>query len=114
LLVIESDPHFRITLVAACQARGIPTRGVGCIAEIEKWPAGQIVVTDTAHLTPLWKEVRACAVVVLVDRPEEGIAAVANGATHWLSRDPGEAVHGLVTLGERLEHPEDCEDLSLS
>ena len=102
VLIIESNPDLRGTLLAACQARHIPARGVVRIAEIEEWPEGQIVVTDVAHLTPLWKEVGARAVVVLVDRAEEGIASLANGATEWLGRDQCQAVHGIVRLAERL------------
>ena len=101
MLIIESNPDLRGTLVAACQARDIPARAVVRIAEIEEWPSGQVVVTDVAHLTPLWKEVGARAVVVLVDGPEEGIASLANGATDWLGRDLCEAVQGVVRVAER-------------
>ena len=102
VLIIESNSDLRGTLLAACQARHIPARGVVRIADIEEWPAGQIVVTDVAHLTPLWREVGARAVVVLVDRPEEGIASLANGATEWLGREQYQAVHGIVRLAERF------------
>jgi hypothetical protein len=107
VLIIESNPELRAALVQACQERHIAARGILRIAEIEQWPAGQIVVTDVAHLTPLWKEVGARAVIVLVDRPEEGIAGLANGATEWLCRDRGQAVQGIAKLAERLASPSD-------
>jgi hypothetical protein len=85
----------------------MPARGVSRIADIERWPAGQIVVTDTAHLTPLWKEVGARTVIVLVDRNEDGIASLANGADAWLPRDRQRAVEGIARAAGRFGSPGD-------
>ena len=111
MLIVESNPDLRKALVAACQSQRIQALGVACIAEIEEWPVGKIVVTDIAHLTRFWKEVGARAVVALADRPTDGIAALANGATHWLSRDQREFAHGIVRLVEQLGKPRDRDDL---
>ena len=102
VLVIESNRDLRRYLVEACLAQRISARGVCRIADIERWPQGQVVVTDRAHLTPLWREVGASAVIVLVDRPEEGVAGLANGATAWLPRDERRAVEGIVRVAKRL------------
>ena len=84
VLVVVSDPDDRDTLVEACRAAGVSALGVGRVAEVEQWPAGQTVITDVEHLTPLWRTVGAAEVIVVVDSAEDGIAALQNGATGWL------------------------------
>ena len=87
VLVVASDPALRAGWVAACRACGVPARGVGSIAEVERWPLRQTVVTDIANLTPLWRDVGASRVIVLVKNKEEGVAALSNGATDWIRRE---------------------------
>lgn len=105
MLVVESNPDLCRYLVEACLTRRIPARGVSRIADIERWPRGQVVVTDMAHLTPLWKEVGARAVIVLVDGAEEGNAALDRGATAWLPRKQPRLVHCILDVVTGLKFP---------
>lgn len=84
ILVILRDAAHRATLQAACRAAGLSVVGVSSIPEIVKWPAGQIVVTDAAHVTPFWRSVGAVEVLVLAANAGEAIAALAAGATQWM------------------------------
>jgi hypothetical protein len=74
----------RLLLEHACRMAGMAVSSVGSIAEVERWPRGQIVVTTMAHLTPLWQLEGAADVIVLVSDRVEGIAALQKGATRWL------------------------------
>ena len=71
---------------------------VSSIAEVEQWPVGQIVVTDAAHLTPLWRQVGAAAVIVLVQRAEDASNAGERGATHCLQPPPPPDVVATMVL----------------
>jgi hypothetical protein len=83
VLVIVANAAHRAALEQACQAVGRPVLAVGSVADIERWPEGQTVVTDAAHLTPWWRLVGAVEVIVLVRDEEEGVAALKHGATRW-------------------------------
>ena len=96
VLLIESDPFVLRGLVREFTAAGVPTLGVTTIADVERWPQGQIVITDLAHFTPWWRLVGAAQVIVLVDAAEEAAAAVQQGATGWLLR--ADSVFGLAAL----------------
>ena len=88
VLIIDADAMERTALEQACRSAGLSVRAVRSVAELERWPVGQIVVTDPAHLTPLWRQVGAAAVIVLVKGDEDGSAARERGATHWLQPPP--------------------------
>jgi hypothetical protein len=82
--VIASDAQRRRLVIEACRAAGIAVIGVAHVAEIERWPHGDIVITDVAHLTTWWRTVGAVEVIALVEHPPEGLVALQNGATSWL------------------------------
>ena len=84
VLVIETDSTRRVAVEAACRAAGVSVLAVSSIAEVERWPEGQVVITDAAHLTPWWQQVGAVDVIALVNSAEEGLAACEKGATKWL------------------------------
>jgi hypothetical protein len=86
VLLVESDAVARRELTQALRRAGVPVRDVSSIAEIERWPAGDIVVTEAQRYTPWWKTVGATHVVVIADTPEEGLSACARGATAWIER----------------------------
>lgn len=86
MLLLESDAEERARLTGALQDAGLPVRGVSSIAEIERWPAGDLVITDAERFTSWWKEMGATHVVVIANTPEEGAAACAEGATMWVLR----------------------------
>ena len=86
MLLIESDPDRRSRLAAALRSTGMPVIDVAHLAEVERWPSGDVVVTQAQSFTPLWKHVGASHVVVLADTPAEGIEACDAGATTWMPR----------------------------
>lgn len=86
MLLLESDSEERARLTEALQEAGLPVRGVSSIAEIERWPAGDLVITGVERFTSWWKEMGASHVVVIAGTPEEGAAACEQGATMWVLR----------------------------
>lgn len=84
VLIVASDPDLRLTLTIGCRAAGLYVRAVSRIAEVERWPIGQIVITDVAHLSPWWKMVDAREVFVVVRDADEAAAGLRNGATGYL------------------------------
>jgi hypothetical protein len=97
VLVIESDKVLLQRLVRDFAAAGVPMLGVSSVAEIERWPAGEIVITDLPHFTPWWNTVGAAQVIVLVDRAEDAHDAMQRGASGWLVRS--HAAVGISVLG---------------
>jgi len=98
VLIIDADATQRAALEQACRSAGMSVLAAGSVAEVERWPVGQIVVTDAAHLTPLWRQVGAAAVIVLVRRAEDGSNAGERGATHWLQPPPPPDVVATMLL----------------
>jgi hypothetical protein len=86
MVLIESNGRRRKHLATALRSAGMTVVAVGCIGELERWPAGDVVVTESAFFTPWWKHVGATHVVVLADSPTLGMAACGLGATAWISR----------------------------
>jgi hypothetical protein len=86
VLLVESDAIERRKLTLALRQAGLPVLDVSSIAEVERWPKGDIVITEAERFTEWWKSVGATHVVVLADTPEEGAAACAQGATIWVQR----------------------------
>jgi hypothetical protein len=86
VVIIESDGERRAQLRAAFQASGIPVVAVESIVELERWPAGDLVVTDFDRFTTWWKHVGATHVIVLADSPAQGVDACSRGATAWIPR----------------------------
>ena len=98
VLVIDSDSAYRTALEQACQAAGLSVLAVSSIAEVERWPAGQIVVTDAAHLSPWWRMVGAAEVMLLARKPDDGVAAFEKGATWRLQPPPSAEVVAAMVL----------------
>jgi hypothetical protein len=101
VLLVECDTERRAELSATLQAQGLPVLAVSRIAEIERWPVGEVVVTESRRFTPWWKASGALHVVVLADTEEEGIDAHVRGACAWLPRrcSPARLVAVLTDLG---------------
>ena|SRR5687767_11798256 len=98
VLVINADATQRTALERACRAVGLSVVAVSSAAEVKKWPVGQIVITDSAHLTPLWQQVGAVEVIVLVRPGEEATNVVERGATRWLQPPPPPDVVAAMAL----------------
>src|SRR5688572_29866240 len=84
VLIVDDDPRHRQLLERACRTAGVSVRSVGAIADVKRWPRGQIVVTSITRLTPLWRLEGATDVIVLVSGQRDGTAALQKGATRWL------------------------------
>jgi DNA-binding response OmpR family regulator len=84
MLLLESDTHERNRLTEALEEAGLSVQGVSSIAEVERWPSGDVVITAAERFTMWWKEMGATHVLVLANTPEEGAAACAQGATMWV------------------------------
>ena len=70
VLLLDSDAPRRSRVASSLRARGYLVSTATNIAEIERWPVGQIVVVDAPSFTPLWTTVGAMHVVVLSDAVE--------------------------------------------
>ena len=104
MLLLESDSRERQRLTEALQQAGLPVQGVSSIAEIERWPAGDVVITAADRFTMWWKEMGATHVLVLANTPEEGAAACAQGATMWVLKpcNPQQLVAAVkAVLGDK-------------
>ena len=86
MLLVETDTHQRLLMTEALEEAGLEVLGVGSIAEVERWPTGDVVITEADRFTMWWKEMGATHVLVLANTPEEGAAACARGATMWVLR----------------------------
>jgi hypothetical protein len=100
MLLIDCDPERRGRLTDGLRGAGMSVVAVSRIAEIERWPAGEIVVTESRQFTEWWNRVGATRVIVLADTPEEGMDACARGASMWLARTccPSALVSAIRTL----------------
>jgi DNA-binding NarL/FixJ family response regulator len=86
VLLIEADADRRARLATALAASGMTVVAVASIAEIERWPEGDVVVTDSERFTPWWVHVGAKHVIVLADTAEQGVEACERGASAWVPR----------------------------
>jgi hypothetical protein len=80
VVFIDDNDGRRQKLVKCLEREGIPVVAAGCVAELEGWPIGKVLVTHAASVTPLWFEMGAAHVVVLADSDEE--RALAGEITH--------------------------------
>lgn len=104
MLLLESDSDERQRLTEALEQAGLPVHGVASIAEVEKWPSGDVVITAADRFTMWWKEMGATHVLVLANTPEEGAAACAQGATMWVLKpcNPQQLVAAVkAVLGDK-------------
>ena len=65
VLLLDLDTRRRNQFATVLRGRGFTISVMSYIAEIERWPVGEIVVVDAARFTPWWTEVGALRVVVL-------------------------------------------------
>src|ERR1044071_6027438 len=103
MLLLEPDNQRRQDMATALRAWGLPVTAVGRIAEIERWPIGEVVIVDAAWFTPWWLTIGANHVIVQVDTAEEGMALCSSGASAWVSRhcEPAAVVSALLASGMR-------------
>jgi hypothetical protein len=101
VVLVDAADARREQLVSLLRAEGIPVVPVSRVASLERWPVGEVVVTDIAHSTRWWSEVGATHVIVLVDSDAE--RQVAEGAGVFAtatSRDPRTVLALLRTIAD--------------
>jgi len=64
ILLLDLNVRRREQVAHILRERGFEISVKNYIAEIERWPVGQIVVVDAARFTPWWIEVGAVRVVI--------------------------------------------------
>ena len=64
ILLLDMDVRRREQTARMLRECGFEISVKSHIAEIERWPVGQIVVVDAARFTPWWVEVGAVRVVI--------------------------------------------------
>jgi hypothetical protein len=111
VVLMDADDVRRRILGGACRAAGLRVYSVASVAELQRWPDGDIVVAGSIYITPLWRQVGAVEVIALVDDASEGMTAVTNGATRWLAvpQSPS-GVAALIALlvARHCTRPEDA------
>ncbi len=75
MLIVHSDPAVRQNLAATLQSAGISLTVAERIAAIERWPQGDVVITEEQFYTPFWHTVGAAHVVVLSDSLRPSVPA---------------------------------------
>ena len=65
VLLLDVDVQRRERLETALLNRGFGVTVASSMADLERWPSGQIVVVDSARFTPWWAAVGAVRVLVL-------------------------------------------------
>src|SRR4026207_1802400 len=81
VVFVDGNGGRREKLVKCLEHEGIPVVAASCVAELEGWPVGKVLVTQAASVTPLWFDMGASHVVVLADSDEErALAARLNHA----------------------------------
>jgi hypothetical protein len=89
VLLLSADPECRSTFAAALRSRGFEVCTVRYIAEIQRWPIGEIVVVDARQYTPWWAVVGAAHVVILSDSSKQ-LEKVSSGVpSTWIHRESG-------------------------
>ena len=83
------------------RAEGIRVIPASRVANLERWPVGEVLVTDVAHSTRWWIDVGATHVIVLADTDEERLLAQRTGASATVpSGDPAALLSILRTYTE--------------
>ena len=84
VVLVHADDLRRQLLGEALRAAGFSVSEFSSVAEMERWPAGAIVVTHLRYFTPWWQDVGARHVVVLTDTPSNGEAVYMRTADAWI------------------------------
>jgi len=106
VVLVDAESARREQLVSLLRAEGIRVVPVRRVANLERWPVGDVLVTHVAHSTRWWVEVGATHVIVLADTDEERFLARRNGATAVVaSSNPAALLSILRTVAEASAAP---------
>ena len=89
VLLLSADLKCRSNFAAALRSRGFEVCTVRHIAEIQRWPIGEIVVVDARQFTPWWAVVGAAHVVVLSDGSDQTEKISSGVPPIWICRESG-------------------------
>jgi len=100
VVLIDTDERRRVTLTSCLAREDIPVRAATCLADLETWPIGKVLVTNVRSLSRL--EMGAEHVVVLADSEEERIAANAmtDGPATVITGEPASLLATLRTIAK--------------
>jgi hypothetical protein len=112
LSVVLVDPQTarREQMVSSLRAERIRVIAASRIANLERWPVVQVVVTHDAHATRSWFNVGATHVIVLADTDEEQTLARRSGASAVVASRNCAAL--LSILRSVAELPSDADSLT--
>lgn len=106
MLLVQFDHTERARLTSLLEDAGLPVHSAASMADVERWPAGEIVITSADRFTPWWKQVGATHVLVIARSAEEGQAACDRGAATWMPEScPPEQLVAAVRACLNGTHP---------
>ena len=99
VVLIDTDETRRVNLASCLEHEDIPVRTATCLADLETWPVGEVLVTNVRSLSRF--ETGARYVVVLAESDEERIAANAmtDGPT-TITSEPASLLAALRTIAK--------------
>jgi hypothetical protein len=101
VVLVDAEDARREKLMSLLRAEGIRVVPVSRVANVERWPVGDVLVTDMAHATGWWIDVGATHVIVLADTDEERDLAQRSGASAVVTRgNPAALLSILRTIAE--------------
>ena len=80
VVLVDGEDGRREKLMSLLRAEGIRVVPVSRVANLERGPGGDVLVTDMAHSTRWWIDVGATHVIALADTDEERDLAQRSGA----------------------------------
>ena len=96
MLLVHSDPAVRQDVAATLQSAGISLTIAGRIADVERWPTGDVVITEERMYTPFWLTVGASHVVVLTDGKADTAAGSHTSVTNLPAGSDGQALLAAI------------------
>ena len=100
VVLIDTDETRRVNLASCLAREDIPVRAATCLADLETWPVGEVLVTNVRSLSRL--EMGAQHVVVVADSDAERIAANAmtDGPATVITGEPTSLLATLRTIAK--------------
>jgi hypothetical protein len=96
VVLIDTDETRRVKLVSCLTREDIPVRAATCLADLETWPVGEVLVTNVGSLSRF--ETGAQHVVVLADSDEERAVAITHGPATVITGEPTSLLATLRTI----------------
>ena len=103
VVVLDAEDARREQTVSSLRANGIRVVAATRIANLERWPVGEVLVTDAAHATRWWSDVGATHVIVLADTDEERALAERSGASAVLASGNSAALLSILRSVAELQ-----------